>query len=276
LLADRIYALCDASDGLQDGLIDDPRRCGFRPAEHLTKCAAGDGPDCFTEAQIQSLEAVYGDLPIQGQPALPGLPPGGEIAGLNGRSGWDPWLVREGQPRIGELFAQTFFAYLAYPKKDPNYQLSQFDFERDTPKLEAIRSLLDATDTDLSAFRERGGKLLMWFGWADPALNPMMGVNYYEGVRQKMGPATGDFFRLYMMPGVFHCAGGVGPDSFPRLAALIDWVEQGKTPERLVATRFESGKPVRTRPLCPYPRVARYTGSGSIDDAENFRCVVPQ
>jgi feruloyl esterase len=275
LLADRVYSHCDAKDGVADGIIDDPTRCGFRPADHLTKCPGAEGADCFTEAQIRSLEAVYSDLEIKGHRPLPGLPVGAEVAASSGRSGWEPWLVREGQPTISQLFAQTFFAYLAFPKKDPKYELAQFDFERDASRLDWIRRVLDATDTDLSGFRDRGGKLLMWFGWADPALNPLMGVRYYEAVQQKMGPRTTDFFRLYMMPGVFHCAGGPGPDSFPRLAALIEWVEQGKAPDRLIAARMESGKAVRTRPLCVYPQVAKYTGSGSIDDATNFRCAEP-
>jgi feruloyl esterase len=276
LLADRIYAHCDAKDGLQDGLIEDPRECGFRPAEHLLKCAGTEAGDCFTEAQIRSLEAVYNDLQIGGKRVFPGMPVGAEVAGANGRSGWDPWLLREGQPPIGQLFSETFFRYLAFPKKDPSLQLTQVDFERDEPRLGWIRKVLDATDTDLTGFRDRGGKLLMWFGWADPALNPLMGVSYYEGVRQKMGARTGDFFRLYMMPGVFHCAGGVGPDTFPRLAALIDWVEQGRVPETLVAARRAGDKVVRTRPLCPYPQVAKYSGTGSVDDAANFRCAAVQ
>lgn len=272
LLAERIYAGCDARDGLQDGLIDDPRRCGFQPSRQLPRCTGSDGPDCFTAAQIQTLETIYSDLRINGQRRYPGWPVSAEAAGANGRSGWDGWIVREGEPTIAFRFAETFFRYLAFPQKDPNLQLHSVDVEREAPRLEWISRVLDATDTDLSGFRDRGGKLLMWFGWADPALNAARAVEYYEAVRQKMGPQTGDFFRLFMLPGVFHCGGGVGCDAFPRLAALIDWVEQGKAPGRLIAARIENGRVVRTRPLCPYPETARYQGSGSIDDAANFRC----
>jgi hypothetical protein len=275
LLADRVYAQCDAKDGLADGLIDDPRRCGFVPSRDLPMCADADGPDCFTEGQIRSLENIYGDLKINGQRVFPGWPIGAEVAGSNGRSGWDGWIVRDGAPTNAFLFSETFFRYLAFPKKDPNYQLNQLDLDRDAPRLEWIRQVLDATDTDLTGFRDRGGKLLMWFGWADPALNPLMGVEYYEAAVRKMGPATRDFFRLFMLPGVFHCTGGVGCDSFDRLTALIDWVEQGKAPDGLVASRMEKGKPVRTRPLCPYPQVAKYKGTGSIDDAASFTCAGP-
>jgi feruloyl esterase len=274
-LADRVYAQCDAKDGLKDGLIDDPRRCGFQPARDLPKCTGADSPECFTEGQIRSLENIYGDLRIGGQRRFPGWPVGAEIAGSNGRSGWEGWIIRDGAPTTSLLFAETFFRYLAYPKKDPELQLKQFDFERDAPRLEWIRKVLDATDPDLAAFRERGGKLLMWYGWADPALNPLMGVEYYEAVARQMGPATQDFFRLFMLPGVFHCSGGVGCASFDRLTAIIDWVENGRAPDVLTASRVEQDKVLRTRPLCPYPQVAKYKGSGSIDDAANFVCANP-
>lgn len=272
-LADRIYAMCDEQDGVKDGLIEDPRRCGFKPSEHLPKCANAEQPDCFTSDQIAALEAIYGELKVNGTRIAPGWAIGAEVAGgPGGRSGWDNWIIRDQGPPISQAFSETFFRYLAYPKKDPALSLGQVDLARDVPALGSIRSTLDATDPDLSAFRDRGGKLMMWFGWADAALNPMMGVEYYESVLRTMGVGTRDFFRLYMMPGVFHCTGGPGCDSFPRLPALMDWVEKGKTPESLVASKFVSGKLLRTRPLCPYPQVAVYSGSGSTDDAANFRC----
>jgi Tannase and feruloyl esterase len=275
LLADRIYARCDIKDGLEDGLIDDPRRCDFQPSQHLPKCGDGDGPGCFTEGEIRSLETIYGDIKVKGKRVFPGRPLGAEIAEPNGRSGWDGWIVQDGVTPISVQSAEGFFRYAAYPKKDPNYQLKDFDFDRDPPRLEWIGQVLDATQTDLTSFRQRGGKLLMWFGWADPALTPFMGVEYYEAVLHQMGPAARDFLRLYMLPGVFHCSGGVGCASFDPLAPLIDWVEQGKAPDSLLAARIDGDKVVRTRPLCPYPRVAKYKGSGSIDDARNFVCADP-
>jgi feruloyl esterase len=117
--------------------------------------------------------------------------------------------------------------------------------------------------------------MLMYFGWADQSLNPQMGVDYYESVTGKLGPGTRDFFRLFMQPGVFHCGGGVGAGSFEPLLVVVDWVEQGKAPDRITGSRTVDGKIVRTRPLCPYPQTARYTGSGSIDEEKNFRCVAP-
>jgi hypothetical protein len=135
--------------------------------------------------------------------------------------------------------------------------------------------LLNATESDLGPFRKRGGRILMKFGWADPALSPLMGTEYYGKVLEKMGPTTPEFFRLFMMPGVFHCIGGNGPDGVDTMTPLVNWVERGIAPDRLVASQRSAGKVVRTRPLCPYPQVARYRGSGSADDEASFVCSAP-
>ena len=276
LLAGRIYAACDDKDGLKDGLIDDPRKCGFTPARDLPRCEASDGGDCFTDGQIKTLETIYSPVAANGVARYPGWPIGAEIAGPNGRSGWDRWLVHEqAGETISHAFGETFFRYLAFPKKDPNFTLDQVDLARDIPRLESIHRTLDATNPDLSGFRARNGRMLMWFGWADPALNAQRAVDYYEEVRAKMGPTTADFFRFYTVPGVFHCGGGVGCGSFDPLSAVIRWVEEGKAPERIVTARVEQGKTLRTRPICPYPQVVKYKGSGSIDDAANFSCATP-
>ena len=140
---------------------------------------------------------------------------------------------------------------------------------------EAIHQILDATDPDLTRFQQRGGKILMYFGWADPALNPLMGVEYYEKVSERMGAGTPGFFRLFMAPGMFHCGGGVGPSVIDAFTPLTDWVERGVAPDAIQASRMVSGKAVRTRPLCAYPEVAKYQGSGSVDEAASFTCVKP-
>jgi Tannase and feruloyl esterase len=152
----------------------------------------------------------------------------------------------------------------------------QFDPDRDMEKLNTIGTLLDAKDPDLTRFHARGGKILMYFGWADPALNPMMGIDYYEQMRQTMGTRTDSFFRLFMLPGVLHCGGGVGPSEFDSMTPLVEWVERGTAPERLVSTLRQGGKPVRSRPLCVYPMAAKYNGTGSVDDAASFACAVPK
>ena len=149
------------------------------------------------------------------------------------------------------------------------------DLARDVPRLDEIHLTLDATNPDLSSFRQRNGRLLMWFGWADQALNAQRAVDYYDEVLAKMGPSTRDFFRFYTVPGVFHCGGGVGCANFDPLAAVIRWVEEGKTPESLITSRIEKGQVLRSRPICPYPQVVKYKGSGSIDEAANFSCVAP-
>jgi feruloyl esterase len=151
----------------------------------------------------------------------------------------------------------------------------KFDYDRDLALVERWSKLADAKDSDLSRFRRSGGKLLMTYGWSDQILQPMMGVNYYEAVAAKHGRSTADFVRLFMMPGVAHCGGGIGPDRVDALTAMIDWVEKNKAPESLLASKVTNGTVSRTRPLCPYPRVARYKGQGSIDDAANFSCVAP-
>lgn len=270
---DVIYARCDALDGVRDGLIEDPRRCDFHPSQHLPKCSGSSGPDCFSAAEIAFLTSLYGEVRVGDERVFPGWPIGIEVPGADGRTGWYNWLVRDNAPPIAEVFAEAFFRYLALPVKDPNVRASQVDLAAVVPQLRPIRQMLNATDTDLTAFRDRGGKLLMWFGWADPALNPNMGVEYYQAVQRTMGPQVGDFFRLFMMPGVFHCAGGPGCDTAPRLAALIRWVEEGLAPETIVATKRLPDDRIRSRPLCPFPQVARYKGSGSTDEAANFACV---
>ena len=146
---------------------------------------------------------------------------------------------------------------------------------RTSAKYADARALLNATDPNLGPFRPRGGKLLMYFGWADTALPPLMGIDYYEKAVAANGLGTPDFFRLFMVPGMFHCRGGVGPDRLDALTALINWVENGTAPASITAAQVDEGKLVRTRPLCPYPQVARYSGSGSPDDAASFACKAP-
>ena len=206
-----------------------------------------------------------------------GFPVGAEVAAgppAQPRRGWDPWLVtRDGQPPVEQRFAETFFKYMVTPGTEIDWR--SFDASRDADKLLTIATLLNATEPDLGRFRTRGGKILMYYGWADPALNPLMGVGYYERVRSSMGPATSDFFRLFMAPGMFHCGGGVGPSPADPATPLIDWVERGVAPDLLLAARRRGDEVLRTRPLCPYPQVAKYKGSGSIDDAASFACGTP-
>jgi feruloyl esterase len=283
LVADATYARCDAKDGLKDGLIDDPRKCDFDPTRDVKQCTAGqDGDDCLTAAQAEAVKKVHDGLQVNGKPALFGYPLGSEVTGFSftagGKmtSGWDLWLTPPpGGMSFQHAFGDSFVRYWASPKTDPSIDPAKFDFDKDMAKYADARTLLNATDPDLSSFHARGGKLLMYFGWSDTALAPLMGIDYYEKATAKNGPGTTDFFRLFMVPGMFHCRGGVGTDRLDGLTALINWVENGTAPDSITAGQMTQGKLVRTRPLCPYPQVARYNGSGSQDDAANFTCKAP-
>jgi feruloyl esterase len=278
VLSDRIYEQCDAKDGLKDGVIDDPRKCGFKASRDLPKCAAGvDRLDCFTTGQIAALERIYSDVMSQGKRFFPGWPVGSEIAGPSGQSAWVGQIVpgANGAVPVWPRYAENFLQFEAYPEKDPKLTLSRFDIDKDPARTTLAAQILNATDTDLSAFQRYGGKMLMYYGWADPQLNPMMGVEYYQNVVEKMGNATPDFFRLFMVPGMFHCGGGIGTSVFDAATPLLKWVESGSAPDQITGSRVVDGKVARTRPLCAYPQVARYKGNGSIDDADNFSCVRP-
>jgi feruloyl esterase len=278
-VADAVYKKCDAADGAADGLIENPKTCNFDPAADLPKCSGAETPDCFTAGQIETLKAIYAGVTSNGMHVFPGVPLSAEKSGtpfLNpaapSESGWGFWLLSKEGPARQFQYGETFFRYMAFGKADPGYDLGRFDFDKDPARMGAIHAMLDATDPDLSAFRSRGGKIVMYHGWSDTALSPYMSIGYYEQVTEKLGPATKDFMRLFMVPGMFHCRGGIGVDRIDALTPLINWVENGTAPARLVGARMEGEKIVRARPLCPYPQTAHYTGSGSLDDAANFAC----
>lgn len=281
LLADAAYARCDARDGLKDGLIDDPRRCDFDPARDVAQCPAGqEGEACLTAAQTTAVKKIYEGLKVDGKPVHFGQTIGAEIVGVSPiggppESGWSRWLIpAPGGRAIHYNYGDSFVRYWQ-PKPDPSFDSAKFDYAKDIAKFGEARALLNATNPDLRAFRSRGGKLLMYFGWADTALPPLMGIDYYLKAVAHNGAHTPDFFRLFMVPGMFHCRGGVGTDQFDAMTSLINWVENGVAPATIPATQADKGKVVRTRPLCPYPLVARYSGSGSPDDAANFACRPP-
>ena len=282
LLSDAVYAKCDAADGLKDGVIDDPRACGFSPAADLPRCSGdADAADCFTSSQARALESVYAVVRRGGSDFFPGWPAGAETsAAAGGPSGWLPWfVVPAGAPAGGRPiqanFGETFFRFMAFGAPKPQYDWLTFNLETDLDKIEPARALLDATNPDLSRFKARGGKMITYFGWADPALNPLMGVRYYESVMRLGGSSTADFYRLFMVPGMFHCGGGIGTSVFDAFTPLVEWVEKGTAPQTIAAARVVDGKTVRSRPLCPYPQVAKYKGTGSVDETANFSCAAP-
>jgi hypothetical protein len=283
LVADKVMAKCDAIDGLKDGLIDDPRKCNFDPARDVPACAAGsDSADCLTAAQAAAITKVYRGPSSNDKPFFPGYMLGSEavVSSLFGGGTGSAWLnvIVAAQPDRKPAdfnLAEGTIQYLAPKPPKPDYVYQTFDFDHDIHLLDDWSKLADAKNPDLSKFKKRGGKLLMTYGWADSILQPMMGVNYYEQALAKNGKDTTEFFRLFMAPGMGHCGGGIGPDRHDSMTAMIDWVEKGKAPDSMLATRVVDKQVVRSRPLCSYPQVARYSGQGSIDEAANFRCVMP-
>ena len=266
LIAKAVLEECDARDGLKDGLISDPRRCRFDPRS--LECQGGDAPDCLTPEQVEALRMIYGG-PVNSdlERIFPGFPQGHE----DGADGWPQWITGNGvDPTLQFTFQDQFLRFFIF---GPNYDSLTFDFDADPPRLAPTGEFINATDPDVSAFEASGGKLIMWNGWADPAVNSFRTLEYYREVVETLGEDTTEFFRLFMAPGVHHCAGsGPGPSTFDLLAALENWVEDGTAPDRIIASHRIGEMVDRTRPLCPYPQEARYVGKGNIDDAANFVC----
>jgi feruloyl esterase len=266
-----VVEACDTVDGLKDGLVDDPRRCTFDPARLVCKPGADD-TTCLTPAQAEAISKVYDGAknPRTGEQIYTGWPRGSEAFGESPIASWRQYLTDVPEPaRIG------LFRYFLF--HDPNWDVRTLDYDRDLAYAEDRLPHLPAVARDLSPFKKRGNKLLMYGGWMDPVVPPQDTAAYYESVARVMGgyDKTRDFFRLFMAPGMGHCAGGPGPNQFDALTALEQWVEKGVAPDVLSASHSTNGKIDRTRPLCPYPQVARYKGTGSIDDEASFTCVAP-
>ena len=282
LLAGKVMEKCDATDGVKDGLIGDPRKCKFDAKVDVPACTAGsDAPDCLTAAQAEAIDKIYSGPVSDGRPFFTGymLSSEGMVPGRGGSaaSGWMNVIVPaqpDAKPADFNL-AEGIIRYLVPPAPKPDYDYKTFDYDKDIHQLDAWGAKADAKNPDLSKFHKEGGKLMMTYGWADPILQPMMGVNYFEQAVAKNGPSTPDFFRLFMVPGMGHCGGGIGTDRFDSMTAMVNWVEKGKAPDVLNASRAVNNQVVRTRPVCPYPQEARYSGQGNVDDAANFRCVQP-
>ena len=241
LVTKAVTESCDATDGLKDGLIEDPRRC---PQPDLSKILNPEEAEAVRKVWTGA-KGIFTGWPMGSEN------PGGE--------GWGQYLVNPAEPMRVDVFRYFLF-------HDPNWDWRTVDFDRDLAYANQKLAFLNAVDPNLEPFRGHGGKLLMYAGWADPVVPPQDTTAYFEKVTKTMGN-TKDFARLFMAPGMGHCGGGVGPNQFDTVTALDQWVTKGSAPERLIASRAN-----RTRPLCPYPQVARYKGTGSIDDAANFAC----
>ena len=263
-------AACDAGDGVTDGLIDDPRQCRFDPSVLLcpsTALGASDQASCLTAPQVAAVKQIYSNAvnPRTKKELFSSFVPGSELG----------WGAQAAGP---DVQAMTYDQYRYVVFKDPNWDWKTFDFDKDVAKGDLPENLImNATSPDLKAFFSRGGKLIMYHGWSDSLVPPVNTIKYYEQVVAHMGGGAkaSEHVRLFMAPGMGHCAGGEGPDTFDKVKALEEWVERGQAPARFEASHRVSGRVDRTRPLCPYPQVARYSGAGSIDDAANFSCKAP-
>jgi feruloyl esterase len=253
---------CDAADGLKDGLISDPLSCRFDP--QVLGCKGADAADCLTSAQVAAARKIYAGVknPKTGAEIFPGLEPGSELSWGGPSGGPAPLAVS------GDLFKFIVF-------RDPRWDFRTFDLARDYDAVHQVDSLdLSPTSPDLRSFAGRGGKLLIYHGWADQNVAPRSSVKYHARLVETMGRQQVDeSVRLFFAPGMAHCGGGDGPNTFDALTALERWREQGKAPTAIIASRLTTdGKVSRTRPLCPYPQVPTYKGTGSIDQADSFVC----
>ncbi len=252
---------CDRLDGVEDGVIEDPMKCRFDPK--TIACKAGDGADCLTAPQVEAAQKIYSwsANPRTGKQLFPGLYPGSEM-------GWATW---GGQRPLG--IAYDYFRYVFFA--DPNWNFQSLNFDDDITRAEKQDGAkLDAIDPNLQPFFTRGGKLIQYHGWGDPQISPGASVEYYKAVQEKLGgeSKTRDSYRLFMVPGMAHCGGGDGPNTFDMMTPLRTWVETKQAPGRIEASRIRGGQTERTRPLCSYPQTAVYKGSGSTDDAASFVC----
>jgi feruloyl esterase len=251
---------CDANDGVKDGVLEDPTRCKFDPNAIL--CKGADGPDCLTAAQVESARKIYSPAinPRTKERIFPGFEPGSEKGWGFAASAQPPQLTLTG------LRNRVFM--------DPNWDYKRFNFDSDVALLDRESQAVNAMDPNLRPFFSHGGKLLQYHGWNDNLIAPENSVNYYKTVADTLGGASkvNDSYRLFMVPGMAHCRGGDGTDRFDVIGALEQWVEKGKGPDSIIASRYAGDKVDRTRPLCPYPQVAVYKGTGSTDDAANFAC----
>jgi feruloyl esterase len=255
---------CDGLDGVTDGIISYPERCHFDPG--VITCQGADSDNCLTAPQAEAARKIYAGPrnPRTGELIFPGLEPGSELGWKSEAGGPEPY------PN-----GMSYFRFVLF--KNPQWDFRTLDYDRDLALVDRTHGkILDAVDPNLEQFKNNGGKLLLYHGWADNLIAPRNSVNYYQSGLAAMGGKmqTDDFLRLFMVPGMGHCGGGPGPSTFDRVEILEQWVEHGTPPNQIVASRSDKSLPAMTRPLCPYPQVAKWNGAGSANDAANFACAV--
>ena len=255
---------CDALDGVKDGVIENPLQCRFDYAK--LACKGADGPDCLTQGQVESAKALTSPL----KNAKTGrviderhLMPGSELG----------FATLGGAAPLG--LSVSGLANILF--KDPNWDWHTFEVSKDFDRAaQADGGAVFSGDPNLKPFFDRGGKLLMYHGWTDPQVTPMESTIYYDKVVKAVGKdASAKGIALFMVPGMNHCQGGAGTDTFDKMAAIEVWVASGRAPAQIIASHRTAGKVDKTRPLCPFPQVAKYKGTGETTDAVNFACGLP-
>ena len=264
VLHEAALAACDSLDGVKDGLIEDPTKCHFDPS--TVECNGPETDACLTAKQVEAARKIYGGAknPRTGKSVFPGMAPGSELV----------WPALAGEKPFG--IPVSHFQVVVF--KNPAWDYLKLDFDKDVALADKIdNGLLNAIDPNLKPFFSHGGKLIMYHGWNDQLISPYNSVNYYKSVVQALGGVgkVDGSYRLFMAPAMNHCNGGDGPSRIDPVTAIDEWVEQGKVPDQLIAEHVAGNRVDRSRPLCPYPQVAKYNGNGSIDDAANFSCVKP-
>jgi feruloyl esterase len=251
MVTDAVMRKCDT---LKEGFLNNPRQCSFDFSTLL--CEGADGETCLTRAQLKSVEAFYGGLKnSKGELIFSGQSLGNRLPPL-----------RSNPP------AQVTDTVRIWAFQNPDYDWNTFDLDRDMPIIDKKIGFVDAVDPDLNKFKAHGGKLLLYTGWGDTSITPENTVLYYESVLDKMGKNQSDWTRLFMVPGMAHCRGGDGPNTFDLIGTLEQWREKGTAPAQMMGSNPQSGL---TRPICPYPQYAKYRGSGDLKDAANWACAAP-
>ncbi len=262
LIHDAVLAACDPGDGVKDAVVENPLACRFDP--QVLQCRAGQSEEsCLTAAQVASVKSLYAPvMSPRNEVVLPGLVPGSELG----------WAVAAAATPV--TTALDAYRYLLF--QDATWDAARFDPAVDIDRmLQADRDdTLGSTSTDLKAFFDRGGKLLMYHGWSDAQVTPLNSVNYFNKVVERFGRAVvGKSIQLYMAPGMNHCQGGNGPDQFDKMGPIEQWIATGTAPARITAAHATGGVLDRTRPLCAYGSVAAWDGRSSTNDASSFACV---
>jgi feruloyl esterase len=272
-----LHAAAVKACGAANGLVMDPMTCHFDPGVVQCPAVAASTSGCLSAEQVGAARKLYqGPRDTRDRLMYPGWQqPGSELD-------WTPWVVpaAPGGFTIDPTIALNTIRYLAYPGINPALTLKDVPFTEAGFRaiMAATGDLFDATNPDLHAFRNAGGKLLLWHGLADPAISPIGTIAYYQAVQDLMGgqATTQKFARLFLIPGMAHCAGGAGPSSFDALSAVVDWVVNGTVPQSLLATQPSGSRnPVTSLPAYPYPLMATYNGTGDVHVASSYHPAPP-